>query len=328
MAFASVTNLAFAGAGVRGCSYVGALRAAERQGLVLTRVTKAVGTSVGALAAALVCLGYTVDEMQETMIGTSVQGLFDVSMRNIVQRRGIADGNELQRLAETLVAAKQGGNGRALFSTLSRELEICSTCLSPRRAVYFTKRSHPHMAIADAIRRSMSIPFVFQPVEDERGRLWVDGGVTDNFPVQRIYNNKCPSRTLAFRMQPPGPRDQSYPESVVSYGMEMITNLRTRRVPRSRVVCIRSDIIGTINFSLTNEDRLQLLRAGEEATEITASAIKKYQSCMANETDQSDNAPTDYAQNAGHRAHTCVSPCHGGRDDKGGKHGLGVFPGA
>jgi len=57
---------------------------------------------------------------------------------------------------------------------------IASNIDTGQMEVYSSERT-PNMLVADAVRRSMSIPFVFQPRGDKK--QIVDGGLCSNFPV-------------------------------------------------------------------------------------------------------------------------------------------------
>src|SRR5262245_59229627 len=58
-----VTNLVLEGGGVKGVAYAGALQVLQAKD-VLPNIHQVAGTSAGSIAAALVALGYTPDEVQ------------------------------------------------------------------------------------------------------------------------------------------------------------------------------------------------------------------------------------------------------------------------
>ena len=97
------------------------------------------------------------------------------------------------------------GNGKATFAEFQergfRELSIVATNLSKRRPEVFSFSTTPHVAVADAVRMSMSIPFYFNALRFDghqfgEGDLYADGGMYNNFPIQifddPIYARKNP----------------------------------------------------------------------------------------------------------------------------------------
>jgi hypothetical protein len=60
-------------------------------------------------------------------------------------------------------------------------LAVIATDIDRGQMVVYSSQTHPDLEIAEAVRRSMSIPFVFQP----RGsnKQMVDGGLCSNFPI-------------------------------------------------------------------------------------------------------------------------------------------------
>ena len=71
-----IKNLVFEGGGMRGISFAGAIGELEKQGL-LKDVEKVCGTSVGAITALTLALGYTAKEMEAIISGTNPQKFND-----------------------------------------------------------------------------------------------------------------------------------------------------------------------------------------------------------------------------------------------------------
>jgi NTE family protein len=86
----------------------------------------------------------------------------------------------------------------------SKDVYLIATNINTARTEIFSYEHTPNAVIADAVRASISIPFMFtpwslqfkdstsqKPYSDPRGFLYVDGGLNDNFAVwlfdQRRY---------------------------------------------------------------------------------------------------------------------------------------------
>jgi predicted acylesterase/phospholipase RssA len=55
------------------------------------------------------------------------------------------------------------------------------------QSTYFSVDNTPHVLISEAVRASMTVPFLFKPVEigDE---FYIDGGINDGIPIN-VFNN-------------------------------------------------------------------------------------------------------------------------------------------
>lgn len=62
---------------------------------------------------------------------------------------------------------------------------VTGTNLTIRKAVYFQRHDFPDMSVLDALMISSCVPFVF-PYIQFQGDMYVDGFVTDNFPIFRL----------------------------------------------------------------------------------------------------------------------------------------------
>jgi len=74
-----------------------------------------------------------------------------------------------------------------LYEKTKKSLIITASCLNDKRAYYYSHTTSPNMEILIALRMSISIPVYFVPVK-YKGKMFVDGGCIDNFPIQ-LFNN-------------------------------------------------------------------------------------------------------------------------------------------
>lgn len=188
-------NLVFEGGGVKGIAYAGALQALQARG-ILQDIRRVAGTSVGAIAATLIAVGYTADEAREVIANTNFNQFTDDSfgvirdtarvLRDYGWYKGDAFHDWLgERIAEKL------GDADLPFSALRadvaanselRELYIAGSNLTQQRVEIYSPEHTPDMPIRDAVRISMSIPLFFKAIELD-GDVLVDGGVAWNYPV-------------------------------------------------------------------------------------------------------------------------------------------------
>jgi len=198
------TNLVFEGGGMRGIAYAGSLRELENR-QQLKNIERVAGTSAGAIAALLVSLNYSADEIKPIIFDTPFKEFNDgqyffvggISRTN--NRYGWYQGKEFVKWIEGLIEAKTGNKDitfRELREQGFRDLYVTGTSLNNQQLVVFSAVSYPDMKIKDAIRISISIPLYFEAVViDKKGKvldietatgdydIMVDGGFTANFPI-------------------------------------------------------------------------------------------------------------------------------------------------
>jgi predicted acylesterase/phospholipase RssA/subtilisin family serine protease len=120
---------------------------------------------------------------------------------NLVGDLGLFSGCFSRDFLDRLLASRNGGRRNMTFaqhrSHFGTELVITGSNLERGQTQYFSADSTPHLAVADAVRISMSLPFIYKPVRISAAQsrtitgrstdyagLWVDGGVWSNLPMR------------------------------------------------------------------------------------------------------------------------------------------------
>ncbi|WP_085710390.1 MULTISPECIES: patatin-like phospholipase family protein [unclassified Pseudomonas] len=191
-------GLVLSGGAARGLAHIGVLKALEEQGIKIDAIA---GTSMGAVVGGLYASGYKIDELEKLALSIDwQQALSDAPPREDVPFRrkqddrdflvkqklsfrddgslglplGVIQGQNLALLLESLLAHTSDTRD---FDKLPIPFRAVATDIANGEKVVFRKGHLPQV-----IRASMSIPAVFAPVELD-GRLLVDGGMTDNIPL-------------------------------------------------------------------------------------------------------------------------------------------------
>ena len=187
-------GIALSGTGASWLIHAGALEAFDNAGVEPSLLF---GTSGGALVAALAACNVAPREILELAHATDFAEYIDLKPHRLLWMLGMNDGRKLEALIEEwtrgltferLAAWRRERNLPAcdLFIT-GTDILTPASALSPhrRRVACFNHWSTPHLSIARAVRISISLPFVFRPVEALR-TLWVDGGVNaaTNYPFE------------------------------------------------------------------------------------------------------------------------------------------------
>lgn len=199
-------SLSLSGGGCRAAAHIGVLKALEEHSLSPIAVS---GTSAGAIVAALWALGYSAEELLYIShnIAKSGGSLLDIDTFKIIytalslparQRSslsGILRGKKLYALLKKLCKG-------ADISEVTLPLFIAATDLISGKTVCYSnspqKRRLPNtiwkakIPLCDAVYSSCCLPAVFSPLKTPNQTL-VDGGVTDNLPVDLLFAADMPN---------------------------------------------------------------------------------------------------------------------------------------
>lgn len=185
-------GIALGGGGIAGCAHIGVLQAMEEAGINIHCLS---GTSAGALISALYAYGYSAKELMDEVPFLSKKYL-DYDIASLFAKL-LGRGNRIpglikgKRLHQFISEKTQ----EAIMGSLTLPVAIMAVDLHTARKVVFSSRAPTvkgideewitDIHVADAVRSSCSIPFLFHPVK-YGDRYFVDGGVLDNCPVSAL----------------------------------------------------------------------------------------------------------------------------------------------
>ena len=186
-------NLVLCGGGILGISFCGALEELRQLGLLHGIKNYAASSAGSIIAGALACgasYNFLSRELMEIDFSTFVDyGNKIKAMYNLYYYNGICTGDTFLTWYGDILE-KLTGNAditlKEVHDKFGGRLVITATSLNSRKVIYFDHRSHPDLSLKLAVRMSMSIPFLFMPVE-YADDVFVDGGVLDNFPMRAFY---------------------------------------------------------------------------------------------------------------------------------------------
>ena len=191
-------GLVLSGGGAKGFAHVAVLKKLEEAGV---RIDYIAGTSMGAIIGGLYASGYNANELDSVLRVHDLNGLvrddLPREVSSFYQKEN--DGKYaislplVKRKIELPSAVSNGQNAFNIFSELTEHVHGVDD---------FTKLNIPFFCIAtnletgeevildkgflpEAIRASGSFPGLLTPIKVD-GKVLVDGGIADNFPVERM----------------------------------------------------------------------------------------------------------------------------------------------
>lgn len=195
-------RLIFSGGGIRGIAFVGSLMAIKDlygiEPSEIATLKEVAGTSIGALVALMISIGFTVDEMREFAEETDISELSTVNGDTLFTTFGMNDGKILYKLANDVIR-KKGLPSDITFKTMYEQykkvLHVVVTDISTVKERMLNVYNCPQMSVIKAVVASMSLPPMFGPVK-HYDSLYCDGGLVNSFPIK----NFSEKNTLGFRI--------------------------------------------------------------------------------------------------------------------------------
>lgn len=193
-------GLALGGGGARGIAHISILREIEAQHIPIDCIA---GTSMGSLVGGLYASGMSVDDMEHLVRSTNWEQLFDDKLarpertyrrkqddRNALATVGVGISKDKIRVSPGMLQGERilsmferstlGVSATNDFDKLPIPFRAVATDLNTGETVVLDSGS-----LAMAMRASMSLPGVFQPVEID-DRVLLDGGVANQVPIDVV----------------------------------------------------------------------------------------------------------------------------------------------
>lgn len=199
-----ITHISFSGGGMSGLAYLGVVRYMQME-QIDKKIQSLVGTSMGALFACVMALGIPAGTMEvdlKKFFADPKNAFFEAaSLMQMFHRMGIEHASIVTRPLEKYFLELWGTLDVTFLDfakKTGKDLVICASCIETSSATYFSVNTTPDVYVLHAIQASMAVPMVFFPVEIN-GKHYVDGGVTDNQPVD-CFGDRARESMLAVRM--------------------------------------------------------------------------------------------------------------------------------
>lgn len=158
--------------GARGIAHIGVIRELIKEGYVITSIS---GTSMGALIGGVYAAG-KLDEYESWLCSQSKRDILSL-VDFALSRQGIVKADKVLNEMQKFIPDQKIENLPIKYSAVTTDLKN-------KKEVVITEGS-----LYEAIRASISIPVVFTPIQ-KVDALFVDGGVLNPVPVNRVYRHE------------------------------------------------------------------------------------------------------------------------------------------
>lgn len=281
----------FSGGGVKAYAYIGVIQSIQQHNIEITR---AAGTSAGAIIAALLVAKYSIDELEQLVKTLDLHEFLDppsiidklpiMKWLTIYFRLGMYKGNALEKWLYDVLKEKgietfahiEEGHLKVVVSDLSLgKLVVIPDDLE---RVYGIKSES--FSVATAVRMSAGFPYVFMP-KYLQGKLSgksviIDGGLLSNFPlwVFKQKNNRFKRPVLGVTLSDSTNEKQEKINNALEMMKALVTTMKSAHDARYINTEEKKDIIfipvkhvKTTDFSLSETEKERLIDLGKETTD-------------------------------------------------------------
>ena len=259
-------GLVLSGGGARGLAHIGVIKVLEANNIPIDYIT---GTSMGAIVGGLYAAGYTTDEMEELFRSDEfyfwstgkIQKDYRYFFKNMeenpawielkIERRddrlrilpptNIIPQRQMDFAFMELVASTTAishGN----FDNLFVPFRCVATEVFTNTQVVLSKGD-----LGEAIRASMTFPFVFRPISID-GMLLFDGGIVNNFPTDVMIEAFSPDIIIGHKVgNDPRAADD---DDIIGQITNMIQRPTNYEIPPEMGILLNTDVneVGILDF--------------------------------------------------------------------------------
>ncbi len=293
---AQKVGLVLSGGGAKGMTHIGVIKALEENGIPIDYVA---GTSMGAIIGGMYAIGMTPDEMIELLKSDDFKrwstgeieqkyiyyyknadpspaifdlrfrvnlshGLDSFSIKPVFPTNMISPVQMNYAFLELFMEANALADNN--FNNLFVPFRCVASDIYKKEAVIFRKGD-----LGDAIRASMTFPFVFKPIEIDSCLLF-DGGIFNNFPVDVMKKDFNPDFMIGSVVAS-DPEKPSI-DDVYLQLQAMIMNPTNYSIPKDEGIVLEFDMKGQPLFDFSKVE--EFVELGYSQTISQLDEIKKH----------------------------------------------------
>lgn len=285
---AQKVGLVMSGGGARGLAHVGVIQALEENNIPIDYVA---GTSMGAIVAALYSMGYSPQDMKEILASKDFKqwytGTMDANYMFYFRRNNevpeliginfdVKDSLRIYKPELNLINPNPMSLG--VMQTYAQYTTVCNenfdSLFVPFRCVaadIYNKKQiiFKDGDLGDAVRASMSYPFVFKPIKKD-SILMYDGGIYNNFPVDVMQRDFAPDIIIGSVVSKNAPMPDT--RDMMSQIENLVTSRKGYNIPPGKGIVLDTELSKIL---LLDFDKLDLVSAyGYEKTMEQIDSIK------------------------------------------------------
>jgi len=174
--------LCLSSGGLKGLGQLGALKLLWEKGK-LNDIQKYIGTSIGSVLCALLCAGYTPNELIKEISRINIFGEAKSDIYNFFSNYGLIDISPFATNISILLRKKLdvSPSMQQMYELTRKELVIVTVNHTEGRVIYISRKTHPNLNVVNALKMACNVPYLFHKMK-YKGCYYVDGALGDPFP--------------------------------------------------------------------------------------------------------------------------------------------------
>ena len=252
-----INKLVLSGGGIKGISFIGIIKALDELCL-LNNIKTYAATSIGTIICFLVIIGYSYKELIKITTLFDFNQLYNFDINNLITNYGLNNGNSIVIFLQKLLQKKQLNQDITLlelFKITNKKFIITTTNINKKICEYLSYKTYPDLQIIQAIRMSISLPFIFTPIK-MNNYYYIDGGCSDNFPIN-IFKHQ--DKILGIYID----NDNCDINTFEDYGFNIINTLISSNTTNSNIIKLIINIKIT-KFNISDNQKQELIKMGYE----------------------------------------------------------------
>ena len=247
-----VDTLVLSGGGIKGIAMLGAAAYMN-----LEQYTTFVGVSVGSIVATVLAMRLDPRQVFESHV-LKFKYVADVDITRLDKTFGLDSGKYLDEWIASIIPDLTFDE---FYKEFDKTLVVVATNLNFHAPVYFSHESYPALSVRKALRMSCSIPLYFSAVTYD-GHLYVDGGLTNNFPL-----NEYPG-AFGIKFKTP-PREPCHTWTFETFlGSLVESNVNKSYSPTATVLELDTGALQPTHFKLSQKEKHALFQSGYDQARL------------------------------------------------------------
>ena len=232
---------------------IGTLKALEPK---LSEVKEISGASAGSILALFLAIGMSIDDILEHALRVDISKFVKLSLSCFINKFGFVEMGPIRELLVNICGCDP------TFEELDMKIYISAYCLNSARTEYFSKDTHPHMKVIDAVLMSIAIPMIFASGTYD-GKTYVDGGTMEKYPLSPFIGKKpYQIRTIVLKMEKVYQDKIETPRQFIEALVRSSLEHRAHEDNLCQVTEINVGDVNVFNFNMEYEEKVKLYNIG------------------------------------------------------------------
>ena len=178
-----IKNIVLSGGGIKGIPILGSLKYLNETNR-LNNIKQYAGSSIGAIIAALIIIGYEIEEIIQIILDFDLNKIIDLDINNIIINKSLLKGKYFKKKLFNVIDKKINPHITLLqlYKKTNINFFITVVCLNKINVEYINYENYPNLPLITALYMTSAIPLIFPNVH-YNNNIYVDGGLIDNFPI-------------------------------------------------------------------------------------------------------------------------------------------------